>query len=500
MTTRSPALGLSPTPATRRVSRVLGAVLLACALLLALPPVVARAAPAAPVVFADAELGACVAAALGLRPGSPLTTTQVAGVVTLSCTDFSPAALGGAELLTGATEIDLGYSSTVSDLTPLAGLSRLRVFAAPYAAVTDVSPLHRLTNLVRLDLAGNPIATLEPLSGLTALTYLDVSGASWRSLEPLRGLTRLQQLFLEQPGEVDISALAVLTDLRVLQLTIPDVRSIAPVRSLPRLTTLYLHANASDLSPVARLAQLERLSLNSPGDGTAAVAGKPRLTNLMLFRVTLPDFDPLAGSPELTQLVSSGSGVRDLQALAKLTRLTTVTLDHADADVSPLSKLPELTDLWVAESRLGDLSQFDGFASLLSLSLPSNGLASLRGFTPPANLTSLDLSRNHLVDVRRVPCTLNLNALNQSVRAATVRVGQPVRLPLAAPPGQPVKVAASASKAWTVDGTTLTYSRSGRFSVPFATTYSPPCSRSLFTGKIVQIARGDGPTRPTPQR
>jgi hypothetical protein len=267
------------------------------------------------------------------------------------------------------------------------------------------------------------------------------------------------------------------------------------VRALTRLTSLYLQADAADLSPVSPLAQLETLSLNSPGNGTAALAGKPNLHTLMLFRVTLPDFDPLAGSPGITDLVSSGSGVHDVAALGGLVRLSTVTLDHVAADLSPLSRLPELTSLWVSESRLGDLAQFDGFASLRSLSLPSNGLASLRHFDPPANLVSLDLSRNHLVDVRRVPCALNLTALNQRVQGGTAPVGQPVRLPLAAVPGQPVIVAASPSHAWTVNGTTVTYTRPGRFAVPFAAPYAPAC-RFLFTGKIVQIARGRGPTRP----
>jgi Leucine-rich repeat (LRR) protein len=493
---RSPTSSLRHTPAPRSLRGGLGAFVLACGLLLGLPPFVARAAPVAPVVFADPEFGACVAAALGLRPGSPLTTAQVAGLVTVSCTDYSPAALDGAEFLIGANEIDLGYSSTVTDLTPLAGLSGLKVLAAPYASVADVTPLRGLRGLTRLDLAGDPITSLDPLSGLTALTYLDVSGATWHSLEPLRRLTALQQLFVEQPGAVDISALSALTALRVLQLTVPDVQSVTPLRGLTRLTSLYLHANADDLSPVAPLTQLETLSLNSPGSGTAALAGKSHLTTLMVFRVTLPDFDPLAGSPGITDLVSSGSGARDVEALSGLTHLSSVTVDHVAADFRPLSRLPELTSLWVSESHLGDLAQFDGFASLRTLSLPSNGLASLRHFTPPANLTSLDLSRNHLVDVSRVPCTLNLTALNQAVHGGTAQVGQPVRLPLAAAAGQPVTVSPSPAEAWTVNGTTVTYTRSGRFAVPFSATSGPPCGRVLFTGKVIQIARGSGPIRP----
>ena len=496
MRRRSPTSSLRPAPAARRVPRVLVAFVLACGLLLGLHPFPARAAPAAAVVFADPEFQACVAASLGLRPGSPLTAAQVAGLDTVSCTDYSPAALGGAEFLTGAAEIDLGYSSTVADLTPLAGLSRLRVLAAPYASVADVTPLRGLRGLTRLDLAGDPIASLEPLSGLTALTYLNVTGATWHSLEPLRRLIALQQLFLEQQGGDDISALSALTGLRVLDLTVPDVQSIAPVRALTRLTSLYLQADAGDLSPVAPLAQLETLSLNSPGSGTTALSGKPNLHTLMIFGVTLPDFDPLAGSPGITDLVSSGSGARDVAALGQLSHLSSVTLDHVAADFHPLSQLPELTNLWVSESQLGDLAQFDGFAGLRTLSLPSNRLASLRHFDPPANLTSLDLSRNHLLDVRRVPCTLNLTALNQTVQGGTAPVGQPVRLPLAAGSGQPVTVAASPSKAWTVNGTTVTYTRSGRFAVPFSATSGPPCGRILFTGKVIQIARGSGPIRP----
>ena len=93
---RSPASRRHALGRTRRVRRAVAALVLAGGLG-ALPPGVAVAAPSDPVTFADPVFRTCVAAALGMRPSSPITAGQAASLTSLDCGELSPASLDGAE-------------------------------------------------------------------------------------------------------------------------------------------------------------------------------------------------------------------------------------------------------------------------------------------------------------------------------------------------------------------------------------------------------------------
>ena len=127
------------------------------------------------------------------------------------------------------------------------------------------------------------------------------------------------------------------------------------------------------------------------------------------------------------------------------------------ADFSPLSQLGQLSYVAISDSRLGPVSQFNGFDSLDTLQLDGDQLTSLAGFRVPARLTSLDVSGNHLADISTLGCGVLVNALAQTVDAARASVGQPSALPLASVRGQTVQL--GASKDWTSVGTSITYAR-----------------------------------------
>ena len=91
-------------------------------------------------------------------------------------------------------------------------------------AVTDISPLANLTKLVDLNIHTQDISDLSPLSGLTSLLELRLAANSFTDLSPLRGLASLQ--FLELTGN-DITPLSGLTNLEALDLRFnPDLTDI----------------------------------------------------------------------------------------------------------------------------------------------------------------------------------------------------------------------------------------------------------------------------------
>ena len=94
-------------------------------------------------------------------------------------------------------------------------------------AVTDISPLAKLTKLVDLNIHTQDISDLTPLSGLTSILELRLAGNSFTDLSPLRGLTTLEYLELTGNDITDITPLSGLTNLMALDLRFnPELTNI----------------------------------------------------------------------------------------------------------------------------------------------------------------------------------------------------------------------------------------------------------------------------------
>ena len=70
-----------------------------------------------------------------------------------------------------ATKLYLYYCK-ITDLMPLAGLTRLEELYLNNNQITDPKPLAGLTNLTKLDLGDNQITDASPLAGMTNLKKL----------------------------------------------------------------------------------------------------------------------------------------------------------------------------------------------------------------------------------------------------------------------------------------------------------------------------------------
>ena len=126
-----------------------------------------------------------------------------------------------------------GTSITADEMTTLTG------FAARNANISDLTGLEGATNLKWLGLDGevvegtwsnsNSISDLSPLAGLTNLTQLWIGGNSILDISPLAGLTNLISLALEANLVLDISAVEGLTNLTSLHLAGNNVSNLSPL-------------------------------------------------------------------------------------------------------------------------------------------------------------------------------------------------------------------------------------------------------------------------------
>jgi Leucine-rich repeat (LRR) protein len=305
-----------------------------------------------PVYFPDANLKAAVEAALGKANPTP---TDMLGLTSLIANSKGITNLTGLEYATNLTVLSLCYNHSITDISPLAGLTSLTALYLDINQITYISPLAGLTNLTYLDLSHNQITDISPLAGLTSLTALSLGSNSITDISPLAGLTSLENVHLPFNSITDISPLAGLTSLRDLNLGFNSITDISPLAGLTSLTSLQLWNNTiTEISPLAGLISLTSLILsNNTITDISPVAGLTSLTYLYLYDNQITDISPLAGLTSLTNLLLSGNQITDISPLAGLTSLTHLQLyDNQISDISPLAGMTNLCGLYLYNNPL----------------------------------------------------------------------------------------------------------------------------------------------------
>jgi internalin A len=109
--------------------------------------------------------------------------------------------------------------------------------------ISDIKPLASLTKLTFLNLSDNKISDIKPLASLTKLTSLNLSDNKISDVKPLASLTNLTQLWLAKNQIIDVKPLGSLTKLRSLDLSDNQIRDIKPLASLTKVIILELGGN-----------------------------------------------------------------------------------------------------------------------------------------------------------------------------------------------------------------------------------------------------------------
>ena len=369
----------------------------------------------------DAALRSAVEDALGKTPGDAITRDEMATLSGLVATGV--AQLAGIEHAINLRSLS-SYSGTLSDLSPLAGLTALDVLylggneiadVSPLAGLTaltalylhinqiaDVSPLADMTALAALYLGNNAIADVSPLADMTALNVLSLRGNEVAELSPLAGMMSLTTLGLSDNQIADVSPLAGMTALTSLDLSGNGIADVSPLADMTALTGLWLTRNQiADVSPLVGLTSLTYLALgyNEVAD-VSPLADMTALTTLELFGNRIADVSPLVGLTSLTYLRLGDNGIADLSPLAGMTALTEIYLGHnAIVDVEPLSGLTALAVLDLSGNEVTDVGPLSALTSVETLWLRGNVVRDVSPLSGLGRLTTLDLAYNAIADV-----------------------------------------------------------------------------------------------------
>ncbi|MDE0178824.1 MAG: leucine-rich repeat domain-containing protein [Gammaproteobacteria bacterium] len=227
---------------------------------------------------------------------------------------------------------------SITDISPLTGLTNLTTLDLNFNNVVDVRPLAGLTRLNYLDLWGNEISDLTPLENLVDLFWMGLDDNEITDIRPLAGLSIIEALHLNGNAVADISPLANLEALDTLGLNGNGISDIAVLKNLERLRLLWLGENSiSELSPLAGLDQLALLDLGNNGIANISVlADLIRLVEVHLQNNRIRDVSPLANLRRLSYVDLSNNDIRDIEPLASNTRLRNGDIVHIQGN--PLSE------------------------------------------------------------------------------------------------------------------------------------------------------------------
>ena len=287
--------------------------------------------PGAVVHIPDPNLRAAIAEALGKSPTAPITVEDMERLRKVDARkDRGIKDLTGLQYATNLVELYLGWYSgegnQVKDLSPVAGLTNLRVLFLHHNPISDLSPVRGLTNLTDLMLYDTLVSDISPVRGLTSLTTLHFHGTEVTDLSPISELINLKNLAFSDP-------------------------------------------DLSDISPVAGLINLETIfSWNHSISNLSALSGLTKLRSIDLCGGDISDLTPIAGLTGLKELYLVNNEISDISPLRGLTGLTRVNLEGNNiVDISPLAALTNLTWLNVARNQISNLSPLDGLRENIKL-------------------------------------------------------------------------------------------------------------------------------------
>ena len=275
-------------------------------------------AEAETVAFADVAVEQAIRETLGVSADAPLTTDDLAMILEFDGEAGEIQTLEDFALCKNLESFILrGRKTPAYDLTPFAGLEKLRFF--------------------RVD--GNVLNT-APVAALTELTALQIGGSVTQlDLSPLAGRDNLTAFFLTKralEGDTDLTPLKSHANLK--QATLPKLREgeLRPLlESWPNLQYLNVSGGPVTTDDLAALAtrRLEALSLNpdKPIDDFSPLAEQKELFRVQAGRMTDAGLESLAESvPGLKKLYLNGALLIDFSPLLRLENLEQINMYVGD--------------------------------------------------------------------------------------------------------------------------------------------------------------------------
>ena len=268
---------------------------------------------------------------------------------------------------------DLSEDEFIFSLEGLEYFINLKSLALYQNAVSDLTPLAGLTKLENLDFVNNQVSDLTPIGNLTQLKTLSFSNNNVEDISALKNLINLNTLWMRQNPIADYTPIETLyatyesTDFaygetfeRYYKPENPDDVVVFPDKMLEKRIRGYIGKLEGDIY-VTDIAFIEDLWLGS--EWQESYADGDRIT----------DLTGLENCLNVKNIDLSNNDIRDLSPLRGMKKLQTLNLINCGIeDISPLQSLTTLWWLDISYNRITDISALSGMTKLEGLHLSHN--------------------------------------------------------------------------------------------------------------------------------
>ena len=333
--------------------------------------------------------------------------------------------LDGLEYFENLTTLDL-TSNKVTDLTPLADLTKLTDLTLWDNKITDLTPLTGLTELNNLILWDNKITDILPLAALVNLEYLDLDTNYIRNISPLENLTKLETIYLfnnpidTSAGSASMEVIEALkwqgTNVHYDEVDEPYIWINRSSSYIDIGDTFDILAHTMGLSSAEiawsnsnpSVAALSGRKVTALSDGettlTAASVADPTVT--ATYRVVVMT------TAELNEVVTfTDEALKDVVKrklgifMGNVTLRDVVNVERFSigsegiSDITGLEKFYSLKNLYLAENEISDISPLADLTNLRDLDLSYNKIADITPLSSLGMLKYLNLSGNSIYNI-----------------------------------------------------------------------------------------------------
>ena len=252
------------------------------------------------------------------------------------------------------------------------------------------------------------------ISKLSYLEKLSVEGQSFDSLHFLTGLNHLTELNMVDckfPAD-DLSIIAGLTALSRLTLSDCGLSTTAGLEKAQNITYLDLSSNSiRHQEPLANLLNLQELYLQHNAlTGLTALSSLTNLEKLNVSYNSLTSIASIATCVKLTWLEAGNNALNNLGAINNLPALAHLGVSNNKlTDISILASCTGLTQLSIASNSISDISMLGSLVNLELFDFSYNEIEELPQWSDACVLRTIDGSYNNLTSLAALKNMAHLN-------------------------------------------------------------------------------------------
>ena len=342
-------------------------------------------------------------------------------------------AIDGIENFKNLTDLTISYhENRISDIKPLAGLSKLRALDLNNNNISDITPLASLPVLEGLLLQNNNISDLTPLSGLSKLTGLYLNGNRISDLKPLASLTGITHLGLSSNQISDITPLAGLPKLDWLDLNNNNISDLTPLSGAPYYARLAAVGQSITLHPASFKVDLKK---EIKGMGTPVfVRELHRINSVLMYKngmknpyvVKAIDGDNRYSATINVDFSQAKQGTiiqfndENLKSAILADMKKQHLIDQSAVDITEDDAL-KVGRLDLFGKLITSIEGLEKFKNLTELWLTDNNISNIEPLSSLPNLTNLSLYRNHISDLSPLAGLSKLASLNAQDQTITLQ-------------------------------------------------------------------------------